>query len=258
MKALKINILFFLIPIHMLLAHRDGFKTTASELDANTFGFRGIPSGLDKDTVEVTYSTFINGDLSVSGTIRPTPGVGNAKERSYVFPSTVIVNRLSATPDTKFNDTYGANNRPIPTWAMVPSSSTQRFLSVLFQIPDSLDTSINPTVDLYIAVSIQGQPAGRTAKFNISADYEPSGNIIGISSPATGLSETVLSADLSITEPTGTSNLKIYKVSVTLTGSLVTPGGLCGLYFHRVAPSGGTEYNLNVYLVAAAFNFTTT
>lgn len=242
MKALHITNLLFLISFYLI----------AEEVPE----FRAIPPGFDANAVELTYSTFINGDLSVSGAIKP--GIGNAKAKSYVFPSTVIVNRLSATPDTKFNDTYGSNNRPIPTWAMVPSSSTQRFLSVLFGLPASFDTSVNPTVDLYIAVSIQGQPAGRTAKFNISADYEPSGNIIGVNAPATGLSETVLSSDLSITEPTGSNNLKIYKVSVTLTGSLATPGGLCGLYFHRVAPSGGTEYNLNVYLVAAVFNFTTT
>ncbi len=242
MKALHITNLLFLISFYLI----------AEEVPE----FRAIPPGFNANAVELTYSTFINGDLSVSGAIKP--GIGNAKAKSYVFPSTVIVNRLSATPDTKFTDTYGSNNRPIATWSMVPSGSTQRFLSVLFQLPSAIDTTINPTVDLYIAVSIQGQPAGRTARFNVSADYEASGSIVGINSPATGLSESVLSSDLSITEPTGSSNLKIYKVSVTLTGSLITPDGLCGLYFHRVAPLTGTEYSLNVYLVAAAFNFTTT
>lgn len=227
--------------------------------DADENGLRPIPIGFDPNAIEINRSTYnIDGDLSIAGNYFPTQGIGNSKAQSFFFPAQVIINRISSVADSKFTDVYGTNNRPITSWAMLPSASTQRYLSVGFGIPATLDTTVNPTVDLYIAVSILAQPAGRTANFAVDVDYANSGDIIGISSPATGFDQTVTTGNLSITEPTGANNLKIYKVSVTLNGALITPGSLCDLYFSRVAPTAGTEYALNVYLVAANFNFSVT
>lgn len=242
MKAILQIVLLLLIP-----------KNTFAEVN------RTIPPGFDANAIELTYSTYIDGDLSVGGTISPIIGgsIGNAKTRTYSFPAQAMINRNATNIDSKFDDLYATNSRPLGSWSMVDSGSTQRHIGVAFGIPVEFDTSISPTVDIFIAVQVFGS-VSRVANFAIDVDYLTSGNQIGVSSPATGLKQTVTTGNLSIVEPTGANNLRIYKLSVTLNPALITPGCFCNLYSYRVAPTSGTEYTNNLYLVAVNFNFSVT
>jgi hypothetical protein len=257
MKVVNVGFLLFLIiPFYAI--------DIDSDLSINEDDFRTIPVGFDQNAVEITYSTYIDGstyvdgNLTVAGTITPTPAIGTAKQRTITLTAVSFVNRTQTGPDKTFLSTYGLNNRPVPAWFMFPSTTTQKYLGTFFGIPINIDTTVNPTVDLYIGVDIEGQPAGRMANFAIDVNYVVSGGIIGISSPATGITQSVSPADLTITEPTGANNIKVYKVSATLTGSFITPGCCCGLFLSRFAPFTGTEYAADLFFIAANFNFSVT
>jgi len=221
-----------------------------------------IPSDSDSNAIEITNSFYINGNLSVGGTISPSTGgglinFGSAKNFTYFFPAQVIINRNSTNIDSKFSNVYTSNGRPVGTWSIAPSGTTQRYLSVSFGIPTTINLTVNPTVDMFIAVQSFNDLL-QVINLAVDADYIISGAEMGSSLPATGIKQTVTSGNLTIVEPLGNNNLKIYKVTVTLNPLLITAGCLCNLFFYRVAPTSGTEYKDNVYLVAVNFNFSVT
>jgi hypothetical protein len=223
---------------------------------------RAIPPGFDANAMEVTYSTYINGDLSVNGTIYPitSASIGNSKKRSFSFPAQTLIERVAANIDSKFPSVYATNDRPIATWAISKSTTTQKFINVSFGIPAEFDTTVSPTVDLLLGVKLNGNTS-QVVNLAVDADYITSGSEMGTSKPATGIKQTATTGNLTIVEPTGTNNLRVYKISVSLNAALITAGCLCNLFFYRVAPTGSennTEYNNDIYLIAANFNFSVT
>ena len=205
-----------------------------------------------------TGATGSTGPVGPSGATGFTGSTGATGPLS--FPQQIFINARMMTdgigdvsPNAIFNSVY-ATPSIIEAWVL----NTGDLLGTQFVIPSYLDGTMPVTLTLHgfsIIVFEEGPVPGDVA-FQVQADYELSGNQIGSTAPATGFSETLTTADYTVTNVNEGNNLIYFTLSVPLTGALLAGNTWANLIITRVVPGSDFDYGAGIYLTEVSIDYT--
>ncbi|HSC25159.1 MAG TPA: hypothetical protein VLB80_03010 [Candidatus Babeliales bacterium] len=207
----------------------------------------------------VTGATGITGPTGATGATGIT-GVSGGNQ--VLLNPYMMADATASNPNITFTKVYGtASNSPsLDAWKISISTTTQKPITTQFALPQDLDTASPITLEIHFFINKILGSLGNLANAQINADYAASNMEIGTSAPATGFAETVTTGNFTITEPTGSTglqqNLTHIVTSVTLDGTKMVGKNWAYLSLTRIAPTSGTEYNKDIYLVTYSFKYT--
>lgn len=229
-----------------------GFNASANDLAIQSDGKIVIAGFTDANALLMRYlSTGLRDVTFAADGLNPTP-TGDPAFPSILqtisFRAMDFTKDAVALPDTNFDNTYGVTPPLISlkAWRMLPSSSAQEPITVEFDMPIDLDTTWDPTIDLKLLVANNG---GTGSVINVRGriDLKASGLQLGVTSPATGFSQTLTTGDVTVTPEPASGNLKNIRLSFSVAASTIAPRSIAVLVLDRIATTG-TEYNNDVYL----------
>lgn len=192
---------------------------------------------------------------SADGSVLVTPAFGlgdvdlavksSLKDVRFSYTAADLNRQGAANPDTNF--TNYESNVNLRVWAMNDSDPAPIPLTLRSVAPANWDGVTPPSVVLGLLVNQEAGSVGDQARFRIRADYKSGGEIIP-DAPGGAFAETILSADILISEPPVSGERRVLVVVFNLTSALISPADGVFLAIDRVAPLAGVEYNRSVFL----------
>ena len=214
-----------------------------------------------------TGNTGTTGATGATGETGATGATGPAVEcgvNSLFINASMMTDLYNANPNTSFNNVYGPSTSfstaPIAAWAMSIALFEQVPTVTQFVIPNDMDTTQPITLTLHCFNSLNVEAFGSVA-FQIQTDYKSNGLEIGTTPPATGFSETLITPNHLVVDPTGfgvdQANIRYFTTSVPLDGTLIAGNTWAYVSIIRVLPSDDeNDYSAQVYLGAISIEYT--
>jgi len=175
------------------------------------------------------------------------------KTSSAIFNANDMTNMQSTTPTIVFGT--GVASPIINAWIMTPSDTTQYPMNIEFAVPKDLQKGKTVTLELHFLIQQNSTTTGN-ARVQINAKYMHQDSTFDILDTTPHFTSTHMSDDFTVSEPSSATSVKHITVSITISSSSIKPDDLAYLSITRVAPSSGTEYDNDIYLAAAAFQYT--
>ncbi len=203
------------------------------------------------------------GDPGATGAAGPAGATGATGATGPTSPGVIVVNSNSMgkfdtpTPDREFSGVYSNGSSVIWTWALDIADDEQNPVTFTIMTPEDFDPTGPSKLILYLLVNQVDGSTGNTANLELQTDYEPNGVEIGDVSPGTDFTQTLTTGNITITPPTGSTNLRLVIVSIPLDSALMTADDWMNFSLIRIFPTGGaTEYDESIYLVTSSFIYT--
>jgi hypothetical protein len=220
-------------------------KTDATSMDMIYLSSQLTHAG----NIELCGNAVIPSDLLQDWPTRARPKAPKTVDPSVIFNPNMLTNITSALPTVTFGT--GVSSPVINAWTMTPSTFAQSPINMQFSIPTDLLTGLTVTMELHFLVTKQFLANGN-ARVRVSGLYTSNSSVISMPVMFTNI---VDSNSFPVMEPTNVNDLLHVYTTVNITSPNIQQHDLALISVTRVEPNG-IEYTGNIYLVAAAFNYT--
>lgn len=243
-------------------------------------GATGIgTTGATGPTGPAGSGTGVTGPTGPTGATGATGATGGCGESSFFLNAYAMMEQhadlggldLNYIPDEQFDDVYedavplGINAPIVEAWILpktplgpIDETIIHR-IQTQFIIPNDADLTQPVFLDIHLFAAQFGHTTGDpiSAQLRVQADYRANFGEFGTGTGGGSFSETVLSGDFSVIEPTGDDdNLRHQIVTVTLANGLMSNNGWGYLSITRIDPVDEQEYDDDIYLTAIALRYT--
>jgi hypothetical protein len=236
--------------------------TTGTTGATGSTGVTG-PTGPGAGATGNTGATGVTGPTGATGTTGATGSTGatgptgaDASLLDELFinaPMMYDINGLN--PIRLFDNMYGLNTL-FDVWQLFTSSDANaNSIATQFVIPSILDATQPIILTIHGFTRLVDEISPGEIAYQIQADYKLSSQQVGISAPATGYAEIIISPDYTVVDAVS-GNLMYFTVSVPLTGALMNGRTWGNLVVQRTLPASEQEYAGSTYLTAISILYT--